>query len=739
MKILKYLTLFVSLLLFNISPAQDNKPRKKVAVVLSGGGAKGTAHIGALKVIEEAGIPIDMVVGTSMGALMGGLYCIGYTPEMLDSLVRVQDWNMLLSDRIDPMSQNIVQRDMQNTYILSFALNNIGKLSFAKPGFIKGKNLSNLFSKLTLGYHDSIDFNNLPIPFACVATDIADFKEIDFHSGNLATAMRASMSIPAVFTPVRTGDMILADGGLKNNFPADIAKEMGADIIIGVSVQNEKIKRPEYFNNTLAVVNQLIDASTENKFELNKELCDVFIKVNIEGYSAASFNPQAIDSLIRRGEEASREHLGELSALKEKIGLDEAEEVKKIKPYRMLNQKIRIKIREVNFTNIDRTDRYYLKNKFNLKQKGTTTIDSLEQVMTVLRSNLFYNDASYQVKYGRDGYKINIETEGKKAAEMYLGVRFDKEEEVSMQLSAIKPLNILVPTLVQTTLRLGKRSSFLLQSTFNPSNFFATKVAYKFFHQDLNIYYKGKRDFNPVYNQHQINLCFFNQSSNNFSSEVFLRWDYYRYGDLLFGKKSSNYYTPTSHTYSYNASIEYNDYITPYFASKGKKIKLKYSVYTDNFYKYNSHSPLQSFSAVIQESFPLKKGFVLIPAFYMRGIYGEDIPTVLQNCIGGQYFSHYTEQQMPFAGIRNMEIGENNFMALQLLLRKRLSDNNYISFTVNVGENERQFKKLFTHTPIYGLSLSYDYNSIIGPVGASLSYSDVTKSPYLFINIGYEF
>ncbi|MDY6403677.1 MAG: patatin-like phospholipase family protein, partial [Bacteroidales bacterium] len=268
--------IFLILILFvSYSYSQDTPQRKKVALVLSGGGAKGTAHIGALKVLEQANIPIDMIVGTSMGALMGGLYSIGYNADMLDSLVRVQDWAFLLSDKIDTREMNIIQREKRNTYLLSFALNNIGKLSIGKPGFIKGKNLANLFSKLTLGYHDSIDFNSLPIPFSCVATDIVKFEEIDFHSGNLATAMRASMSIPAVFTPVKMDSMILVDGGLKNNFPVDVAKQMGADIIIGVSVQNEMNKSPEYFNSTFAVLNQLMDVNTQAKADENISQCDV--------------------------------------------------------------------------------------------------------------------------------------------------------------------------------------------------------------------------------------------------------------------------------------------------------------------------------------------------------------------------------------------------------------------------------------------------------------------------------
>ena len=145
--------------------------RKKVGVVLSGGGAKGMAHIGALKVIEDAGIPIDYIVGTSMGAIIGGLYSIGYTPQQLDSMVRKQNWQFLLSDHIERREMNLMEREAEETYVISvpFSKNAIKEVT---GGLIKGHNIDNLFSELTLGYHDSISFDSLPIPFACVSENL---------------------------------------------------------------------------------------------------------------------------------------------------------------------------------------------------------------------------------------------------------------------------------------------------------------------------------------------------------------------------------------------------------------------------------------------------------------------------------------------------------------------------------------------------------------------------------------
>ena len=179
----KLLLLFImALQILSVYSQESTDPnRKKVAVVLSGGGAKGMAHIGALKVIERAGIPVDYVTGTSMGSIVGGLYSIGYNANILDSLVRTIDWNYTLSDREDMSQQSLRDREKQNTYAFSRGFT-LGKRNSNDGGLIKGKNLAQLFQKLCLGYTDSLDFNKFPIPFACVATDIIDNTEYDFHS-----------------------------------------------------------------------------------------------------------------------------------------------------------------------------------------------------------------------------------------------------------------------------------------------------------------------------------------------------------------------------------------------------------------------------------------------------------------------------------------------------------------------------------------------------------------------------
>ena len=243
------------------------KHRPTVALVLSGGGAKGAAHVGVIRHIESLGIPVDMVLGTSMGGLVGGLYALGYDGEYLDSLIRSLDWDLCLSDRVErelipdevnryndtyALSVPFFYRSSDYQAMLSSSKDGVLHLGAASgegsslirqnilrslpSGMVEGLNVNYEISSLTVGYSDSLDFFKLPIPFACVATDLVSGRAKVWHSGNLNTALRSTMSIPGLFNPVRTGNMVLVDGGMRNNFPCDLARDMGADLIIGVEL-----------------------------------------------------------------------------------------------------------------------------------------------------------------------------------------------------------------------------------------------------------------------------------------------------------------------------------------------------------------------------------------------------------------------------------------------------------------------------------------------------------------------
>ena len=224
------LSLFLAIPLSYAQPADATRP--KVAVVLSGGAAKGIAHIGVLKVLEEAGIQPDIITGTSMGSIIGGMYALGYRADTLEKLILALDWSEVLSDEIPLEKVNFEEKPYFKNHLLELTFQN-GHIQ-APTGLIYGQQVELLLSRLALPAYTIEKFEDYPIPFQCVAADIAEGEPVILDEGYLPTALRSSMSIPTMFTPIAKDSLLLIDGGLIRNFPVEEAVDMGADIVIGV-------------------------------------------------------------------------------------------------------------------------------------------------------------------------------------------------------------------------------------------------------------------------------------------------------------------------------------------------------------------------------------------------------------------------------------------------------------------------------------------------------------------------
>lgn len=321
---LKIVFLLLAIVCATTASAQDSlnvqdTHRKKVGVVLSGGGAKGAAHVSALRLIEEAGIPIDVITGTSIGSIVAGLYANGYSCDQLDSLFRTQDWQLLLTNSSSRMDKSFAQREWEDKYILNARISD--RKNIIPGGILSGDAVMNLLNRLTADLPDSIDFTTqLNIPYGCVAMDVVSGEEIDFVSGNLAKAIRASMSIPGVFEPVRTDQYVLVDGGVINNYPVDLAKSLGADIIIGVTFKQDP-PTLESIKNVGDVLSALVTDLSDKKYVPNVAQTDLQIDVDVHGLGAASFTEDAIDSLFVYGEIAAKAKLPQLIELRKSLGL----------------------------------------------------------------------------------------------------------------------------------------------------------------------------------------------------------------------------------------------------------------------------------------------------------------------------------------------------------------------------------------------------------------------------------
>jgi NTE family protein len=315
----KLTTLLVVLLITLSGMATTGNGRLKVGLVLGGGGAKGAAEVGVLKIIEQVGIPIDYIAGTSIGSIVGGLYSVGYRSADIDTMFCSQEWVTLLSDREPQFKDKLITKKDGITYVLGFPVGRKGsKLADSAFGAMRGDNIIELLDSMTQR-HDSINFDELPIPFRCVAVDFKTLHEVVLSKGHLPIAMRASMAIPGAFKPVKLDSMELIDGGALNNLPVDVVRKMGADVVIAIDLtQNKRETRNKEMKPAKgagALVEWVISRPDLKKYNENRKNCDVYINPDLKGYDATSFSPAKITDMIKRGEvagEAAREQLEQL-------------------------------------------------------------------------------------------------------------------------------------------------------------------------------------------------------------------------------------------------------------------------------------------------------------------------------------------------------------------------------------------------------------------------------------------
>ena len=684
---MKRLMLIVAILTLMAVPTHsqtgwtDAFVRPKVAVVLSGGGAKGVAHISALRAIEEAGLPIDIICGTSMGSLIGGLYAIGWSTDELDSLVRTQDWTFLLTDRVNPESIDIDTRRIQNTYALWHAFTTGKANRNSGAGFIRGTNLDHLFDNLLEGYLDSIDFNTLPIPFACVATDVITNTEIDFHSGYLKQAMRASMSIPGVFSPVRWGNRLLVDGGLRNNYPADIARQMGADIIIGVTVQGDTLAADD-ITGPIDLFMQVIDINCKNKYRDNIAMSDIVMHVDVSGYTAASFTADAIDTLLRRGAEEALRHRDELHALRDDIAAK--------------------------------------RPRWNTQRTVSPTSSNEEEEKATYKLTAPPTPLLYNPIVG-------------------VAFRFDNEETGAMQIGARFPFHWGIPMEVIGHLRLGKRIQFHAEHNLYPRGVTSPALSYTYFRNDIDLYADGIRTYNSKYNQHRLAFMPINSRFRKYKLSAGIIFDYFDFFDPILSASGTAIVIDDARFFSYHfESIlnTENDYYTP---TRGIFFTASYTYRTDNLISYLDNPGISEVRTIWRSSFPLSSRFTLSPCLFGRMAFSHtDIPLPFANALGS--YQSLVDQQLAFPGVHSLTFVDPLFVAAQLRFQFNFHKSQYLILRAALARQSDDINDLIQFIPnIYGFAIGYCYNSFLGPISADLGYSTLAPGLNFYLNIGHYF
>lgn len=747
------------------APSSAPAKRPKVGIVLAGGGAKGSAHIGVIKYIEEIGIPIDYVAGTSMGSIIGGLYALGYTPIEMDSLISNMDWSVYMSDKVDRGSMGFREKNDKNTYLLNIPFStgaftktlkekraereneeekNLSFISSLPSGFISGQNLLSLFNSLCVGYQDSISFDDLPIPYACVATNIVTGKQKVLRSGVFPLAMRASMAIPGVFSPVRMGDEVLVDGGMMNNFPVNVCKEMGADIVIGVEV-NEGMKGDSKKLNSLPeLLDQLLNIVTSGELEKNRELCDIYIHPSSKGYGTMSFDKVSIDSLIKRGYNEAAKHREELLALKDKIDATGKRANRIIKPAarNMATDSITISSIEVN--GISERDGMWLLKKTKLLSGKPISGKDISDAIAIFYGMNSFSSITYKLKGESSPYHLVFDFKNAPPHRFGFGFRFDSEETAAILLNIGFNNQKLRGFAFDASGRLSYNPWGKAHLVFTGIGMPRLNLSYTFKRSGFDMYDDGMADMNVLVYKNNVEFYLSESYSKNFHIQVGVKYDRFGMRHLL-----SNTDTIV------NSNIKYSDYIGNYFgvfirtqfdnrdhgvfATKGIKFGINGQwlpgIFSANEFKHFG-SVNVDFTAYISPA----KRFTIIPSLYFSSLMGPVTPAPFLNLAGGSYKGRYFDQQIPFIGINHPELLKNTVGVARLDFRVMVANKQYVAGIVNYGRESKTIQDFFkVKSNLWGAAVGYAYDSPIGPISLNVHWSNLTRRVGLYFNLGYYF
>jgi NTE family protein len=409
---LSFLLLFYSSISIN---AQDNRERPRVGLVLSGGGAHGIAHLGVIKVMEEAGLRPDLITGVSMGSIIGGLYSLGYSADSLQKILKGINWKVILSNKIPENKVIFLEKEHFANSAISLPLSS--RKILLPSGLINGQQAENMLSYLAWPAADINDFSKLPIPFLCVATDIIRYKKVDLKTGYLPDAIRASFSVPSIFTPLKIDSLLLLDGGLIRNFAATEARDMGADIIIGSYVGFNGYKADKLMT-IGGIMEQIAMFRSLDDFEEEKKLVNVLIRPNTNKLSIIQFDN--VDSLIQRGYEAAlpyKQYFRKLADSLNKIGPQ--------KPIKYILNKKSYTFSQIEITG-NRTYSYeQILGVLDIKPGQKVDKELLTDRIELLYGKAWFDKVKFRVINRNDSLILNIDCIEKPASMLYGSVHYD--------------------------------------------------------------------------------------------------------------------------------------------------------------------------------------------------------------------------------------------------------------------------------------------------------------------------
>ncbi|THU30408.1 hypothetical protein FAM09_30085 [Niastella caeni] len=734
-------------LLFQTATAQPPAQRPKIGVTLSGGGAKGLAHIGILKAIDSAGLNVDYITGTSMGSIIGSLYAIGYSADSIEKITRAIDWDLLLSNQSSLRSIFMEEKDEYSKYVIELPWQNH---NFRLPsGLLQGQELWQKFSELYFPVHQQKDFSKFSIPFRCIGTDVGNGEAIVMKEGEIISAIRSSMAIPSVFTAVDFNGKRMVDGGIVRNFPVRDVKEMGADIVIGSNVASgllpsEKVRNALQILLQIAFFREAEDAKTE------VPQCDIYIPFKMEKFNMGSFGEGK--AILDMGIEEGRKLYPRFKQLADSLNAiyGQAELRKNRLPH--VNSTI---ISSFEVHGIERTSTDFFVHTIDLQLNRSYTAHKLSNMVRQAYGTRYYSRIIYSLVQQPDGTcKIVFDVTENPFTFAKLGIHYNRFTGVGIIGNLTARNFFITNSRSLVTINIGESFRIRgehLQYIGRLKNF-ALIAETQFDRFEVTTYDQYKQD--GLYKQtfFKIGERFQYSPSRSFSIGAGHRFEWVHYTPKIakgLEFKGSNSYN-TLHSY-----VEYNSLDRSIFPRKGVKVYGEAGRVFEQHPHINFLSngePLEDPDSIKISTYPYMRTTLDVESYIPFGRRA----TLMLNGQGGINFNYSRNvlnefaiggltkvfrNQITFAGLQEGTLYTPSVAMLQGGLRVQLFANNYLTGKANVLFTNFISRSDFFNNPDFlsGYSLTYSYNFALGPLEISTMYCDQTNKLQWYINLGIPF
>ncbi|MBO3117941.1 patatin-like phospholipase family protein [Winogradskyella sp. DF17] len=727
----------------NGSFSQDsNEP--KIGLVLSGGGAKGFAHIGALKVIDSLGIKIDYVAGTSMGAIIGSLYASGYSGKQLEYFFNSQDFDLLINDKFERSAQSFFEREGAAKYAVSLPFE---KFKITLPSALsRGQNVYNLLYQLMLPVSHIDDFENLPIPFFCIATNIETGESIVMDKGNLAEAVTASGALPSLFQPVVIGDKILVDGGVTNNFPVEELRSKGMDIIIGVDVQDD-LRDRESLESAIEILAQINNFRTVNAMKDKAPLTDIYIKPDIKNYSVISFSEG--QDIIANGEAAARAKVTELATMVKRQS--------KEKKTAIIVPPDSITVKSIELTGNEKYTRSYLLGKLKLRGGERISYNRFRRGINNLVATNNFDTFRYRLEsseiQGEYGLKGQIR-ESQTTTFLKLGVHYDDLYKSAVLANITKKRLLFNNDIASLDLILGDNSrynfDYFIDKGFYISLGFNSR--YNQFSKNVNpnLALEATSPFLSGLNKIDVQLQDF---TNQLYLQTLFRKDFsLRLGGehkllkitsetLISSSQNDDFIFENTDYYSVFGSLDFDSYSDPYFPKNGAYFRGDFHWYVAASGFNEGFKPFSIAKADMGYAFSFSDRLAFRAETSGGFKLGDNSTTTLGFALGG-YAKNFINNFSSFYGYDFIDITGDSFVKAMFAFDYEWLNNHHIIFAANYANVEdRLFDtgNWLSSPDFTGYALGYSLETFLGPLEARYTYSPETGEDYWFFNLGFWF